>query len=93
MDRIGRLGQDRLELGLDLLDDLVHLHDPGAEGGADFVGDFLRGLNAHVGLDKLFEEFVDELVVDQPPLALEEVADVGIEELSSLLQTLLEFFE
>ncbi len=35
----------------------------------------------------------DELVVDQLPLALEEVADVGIEELSGLLQTLLEFFE
>ena len=92
-DRIGGLGQHHLELGLDVLQDLVHLHDAGAEAGADLVGDLLRGLDAHVGLDERFEELVDELVVDQLPLALEEVADVGVEELSGLLQTLLEFFE
>ena len=82
-----------MSLALDVLQDLVHLHHAGAEAGADLVGDLLRGLDAHVGLDERFEELVDELVVDQLPLALEEVADVGVEELGGLLQTLLEFFE
>ena len=38
-------------------------------------------------------QFVNELVVDQLPFLLEEVADVGDKELSGLLETLLEFFE
>ena len=61
-----------------LLDDLVHLDDPGAERLADLVGDFLRRLDAHVGLDQLLEQLVAERLVDQPPLRLEQVADVGV---------------
>ena len=43
------------------------------------------GLHAHVGLDQHFRAVVQERVVDQPPLALEEVADVGVEQLRGLL--------
>ena len=60
---------------------------------ADLVGDLLRRLDAHVGLDQRLEQLVEERVVDQPPLGLEEVADVGVQQLRGLLQTLLEFFE
>ena len=64
-DRLGGLGQHRLELHLDLLDHVVHVDDAGAEVRADLVGDLLRGLHAHVGLDEHVEHVVDELVVDQ----------------------------
>ena len=37
--------------------------------------------------------FVEERLVDQPALGLEEVADVGLEELAGLFETLLEFVE
>ncbi len=62
-----------------LLHHVVHVDDAGAEVRADLIGDLLRGLHAHVGLDEHVEELFDELVVDQLPFLLEEVADVGIE--------------
>ena len=92
-DRIGRLGQQRLERLLDVLEHVVHLDDAGAEAGADFVDDLLRRLDAHVGLDQHLEQFVEERLVDQPPFGLEEVADVGVQQRAGLLQTLLEFVE
>ncbi len=93
MDWIGRLREHRLELDLDLLQHLLQHHDAGAKVRADLIGDFLRRLHPHVGLHERMEQFVDELVIDQLPFLLEEVADVGIEELRGLLKTLLEFFE
>ena len=69
------------------------MNDAGAEVRADLVGDLLRGLYAHVGLDKHVEHVIDELLVDQLPFLLEEVADVGIERLPGLLETLFEFVE
>ena len=48
---------------------------------------------AHVGLDQHRPQLVEERVVDQPAFALEQVADVGVEQLRGLSQTLLELVE
>ena len=58
-----------------------------------FVDQFLRGLDAHVGLDECLEQLLQKRLVDQPAAAFENVADVGIEQLGGLFQTLLEFVE
>ena len=39
-------------------------------------------LDAHVGLDQHLEQLVEKRVVDQPAFALEQVADVGVEQLA-----------
>ena len=74
-------------MALDVLDDFVFLNHAGLELLADLVGDFLCHVDAHVDLDQLFKQIVVERFIDQPPL-LEEVADVGVQQLRGLFQTL-----
>ena len=70
-----------------------HRDDAGAEVGGDLLDDLLDGVVAHVGLEEHCPQFVEEGIVDQPALGLEEVADVGLEKLGGLLETLLEAIE
>ena len=49
--------------------------------------------DAHVRLDEQVEDFLDELLVDKLPFLFEQVADVGIERLPGLFETLFEFIE
>ncbi len=92
-DRRGGLRQQNVEHPLDLGDGLVHFDDPCAELLADVVGDFLRGVDAHVDLHQPFKQIVAERFVNQPPLRLEQVADVGAQQLFGLFETLCEFVE
>jgi len=92
-NRLGLLGHERLELLFDVLDDFVLVNDACPKRLADLVGDFLGGVDAHVDLDEFLEEIVVKRFIDQPPLRFEEVADVGLQQLCGLLQTLLEFFK
>ena len=68
--RIGSAGWASSALSLSLIcrQHLVHLDDAGAELVRDLVDDLLRGLDAHVGLDQLLEQLVEERLVDQPAL-------------------------
>ena len=93
MDRVGRLGQQRLERLLDVLQHVAHLHDAGAETRADFVDRLLGRLDAHVGLHEHLEQFVEEFLIDQPSLGLEEVAEIGAQQRGGLFQTLLQFIQ
>ena len=69
--RIGSAGwaNSALSCLLDVLEHFVLLDHAGAEAVADFVDDFLRRLDAHVGLDQHLEQLVQERIVDQPALA------------------------
>ena len=93
--RIGSAGwaNSVLSFVLMLFEDFRHFDDPGAERLADLVGDFLRGLDAHVGLDERSNRSSAECFVDQPALRFEQVADVGVQQLRGLLETLLQFVE
>ena len=51
------------------------------------------GVVAHVGLEEDRPHLVEERLVDQPALALEEIANVGLEQLAGLGEALLEFVE
>ena len=74
-------------------DDVLQLHDAAAEVLGDLGHNLLGRDEAHVGLEQDRPHLVEKLVVDQPPLALEEVADVGVENLDGLGETALEFVE
>ena len=67
--------------------------DAAAVVRGDFLDDLLDGVVAHVGLEEDRPHFVEERLVDQPALGLEEVADVGLQDLGGLLETLLEAVE
>ena len=68
--RIGSAGWASSALSLALMWSRISsiCDDAGAEAVADFVDDFLRRLDAHVGLDQHLEQFVQEGVVDQAAL-------------------------
>ena len=93
--RIGSAGwaSSDFQLLLDEFQDRVHFHDPIVIIGTNFIGQFLCGSHAHVGLDERFEEFLEKRLVDQPARAFKDVADVGIQQLGGLSQSLLEFIE
>ena len=80
------MGADRVEhdLGID---------DPGPEALADVGDDGLCGGRPHVGADKDPTELLEEVLVDEPPLSLEQVADVGPQHLGRLRQPGLEAVE
>ncbi len=93
--RIGSAGwaSSAVEHDLDFFDRLRHFDDAGVELFADVVGDFLRRVDAHVDLDQLLKQVLAERIVDQPALRLEQVADVGAQQLFGLVETLCEFVE
>jgi len=47
----------------------------------------------HVGLHESREEILQKLLVDQPPFSLEQVADIGEEQIVGLLEALPEAIE
>ena len=77
------------ELLLPGVEHLLQRDDAAAEVGRDFLDDLLDRVVAHVGLEEDGPHFVEERLVDEPALGLEEVADVGLEGLPGLVETLL----
>ena len=78
------------ELGADRVEDDLGIDDPGPKALADVGDDRLRGGRAHVGADEDPPQLLEEVLVDEPPLPLEEVADVGPQHLGRLCQPGLE---
>ena len=81
------------ELGADRVEDDLGIDDPGPETLVDVGDDGLRGGRPHVGADEDPTELLKEVLVDEPPLPLEEVADVGPQHLGRLRQPGLEAVE
>ena len=81
-------GHQGFELCLPGFEDLVERDDAAAEVGGDLFDDLLDGVEAHVGLEEDRAHFVEERLVDEAALGLEEVADVGLEELAGLGEAL-----
>ena len=78
------------ELRADAVEHGLGFDDAGSQPRADVGDDRLGGGRPHVGLDERGPELGQELVVDQPPLLLEQVADVGREHLGGLGKARLE---
>ena len=74
-----RLGRDRFE-------HFLEVDHTGTQSFADIVANRLGGPDSHVGANQSREELIEELIVDEPAFALEQVADVGIEGLARLAQ-------
>ena len=85
-----RLGQERLQLDFDQLDNLRSFDATGVERATDFIDDFLRRLHAHVDFDQIAEQLAEEPLIHQHSFGLEQVANVGVEECGCLLQPLFE---
>jgi len=81
VDRSGRLRQEGFELLLDPTENLLHADDSGVEVGADLVGYFLGRHHTHIGLDERFEQLVEKRLIDQSTFGLEQVADIGLQQL------------
>jgi hypothetical protein len=80
-------------LGADRVENDLGIDDAGPETLADIVDDRLGGGRAHVGADEDPTQLLEEVLVDEPPLPLEEVADVGPQYLVRLCQPGLEAVE
>ena len=91
--RLG-LGHQFLELRLDRGQQRRPCGSRGRESSRAISSTMACGrLHAHVGLDEDGQQLVEKRVVDQAALAFEQIADVGIEQLPGLCQTLLDLVE
>lgn len=70
-------------------EDLIQRDNAAAEVLGDLGDDLLDSVVAHVGLEEDRPHFVEERLVDEPALAFEEVADVGVQRSPELGEALL----
>ena len=86
LDRLLRLREDAANLVLHAGQHVLHVNDASAKVGSDPVANATRRAGPHVGLHEDREQLAKKLVIDQPAFALEEIADVGVEDVARLLQ-------
>jgi len=89
-DRLFRLGQKFQKFGLDDLENIFHADDAGAMVGLDLFANRIRGARAHIGANEQGKQIAHKIVVDQSPLLLEQVADIGVQQLGGAFQASLE---
>ena len=71
----------------DRIDDFFLVDFTAAKPLADVVAKLFGGSSSHVGANQFCEQLAQKLVIDQPPVAFEQVTDVGVQGLAGFLQT------
>src|SRR5215831_3160381 len=65
---------------------VVHVNDTRPKIAANPVANSGGRTGAHIGLDEDGEQIAEELFVNQPAFAFEQIANVGVEDVVGLLQ-------